>query len=84
MRTGRTGRRPGRRRRRAPTGSRRSWTNGDRRRRRRLIKAPVDKAAVRAARKGEQKEVKAEAAERRKTKIKKHLKKKAVSKNKKK
>ena len=52
--------------------------------RRRRIKAPVDKAAVRAARKENKKEVKAEAAERRKTKIKKHLKKKAVSKNKKK
>ena len=39
---------------------------------------------MRAARKENKKEVKAEAAERRKTKIKKHLKKKAVSKNKKK
>jgi RIO kinase 1 len=46
-------------------------------------KPPVDKAAVKAARKANKAEVKAEAAERRKTKIKKHVKKKAVGKNKK-
>lgn len=50
---------------------------------RKRYKPPVDKAAVKSARKANKQEVKAEAAEKRKTKIKKHLKKKACKSNKK-
>ena len=57
--------------------------NGDPIRRRRR-KEPVDKAALKAARKANKAEVKAEAAEKRKTKIPKHIKKKATRGNKKK
>jgi RIO kinase 1 len=57
--------------------------NGDPIRRRRR-KEPVDKAALKAARKANKAEVKAEAAEKRKTKIPKHVKKKATRGNKKK
>ena len=57
--------------------------NGDAIKRRRRGRAPIDKDAVRAARKENKAAVKAEAAERRKTKIKKHLKKKSCSRNKK-
>ena len=57
--------------------------NGDPIRRRRR-KEPVDKAALKAARKANKTQVKAEAAEKRKTKIPKHVKKKATRGNKKK
>ena len=59
------------------------YENGDAIKRRRRGRAPIDKDAVRAARKENKAAVKAEAAERRKTKIKKHLKKKSCSRNKK-
>jgi len=52
--------------------------------RRRRRKEPVDKEALKAAAKIHKAKVKAEAAEKRKTKIPKHLKKKATSRNKKK
>ena len=52
--------------------------------RRRRRKEPVDKDALKAAKKEHKAKVKAEAAEKRKTKIPKHLKKKATARNKKK